>query len=93
MAITVELPTVLQSYAGGDRVLEVEHPCSTVREVLDAIGTQYPGVVDRVVTERGEVRRHVNVFVDDESIRQKSGLDTPVGEGSSIYILAAVSGG
>ena len=93
MAITVELPAVLQPHAGGRRTVDVDRPCSTVREVLDALGTRCPGVLDRVVTERGEVRRHVNVYVDEESIRLNGGLDTPVGPGSTVYILAAVSGG
>ena len=62
-------------------------------EALAALWAVYPGVRDRVVDERGEVRQHVNVFVGDESIRFTGGLGTAVGDGAEIWIVPAVSGG
>jgi molybdopterin converting factor small subunit len=50
-------------------------------------------VRDRVITELGEVRPHVNIFVDGESIRDTGGLAAPVRDGAEIFILPAVSGG
>ena len=50
-------------------------------------------MLDRILTEQGDVREHVNVFVGEESIRFASGLATPVADGDTIMIVAAVSGG
>ena len=91
--ITFELPTALQPYAGGDTVVVLDRACATVGDALVALAAEWPGVLDRVVDERGELRPHVNVFVDEESIRFLGGLDAPVAERSTITILPAVSGG
>ena len=91
--ITVELPRALAPYAGSKPVIELDDPCSDVGEALSALASRFPGVGDRVVDERGAVRQHVNVFVDDENIRFREGLRTPVSEGSNVLIVAAVSGG
>ena len=65
----------------------------TVSDVLEDLWELHPGVRDRVVTEIGEVRQHVNIFVGNEAIRWTGGLDTPVPEGAEISIIPAVSGG
>jgi molybdopterin converting factor small subunit len=62
-------------------------------EALDALWTLCPGVRDRILTEQGQVRPHVNVFVGTESSRWTGGLETPVPDGVEISILPAVSGG
>ena len=66
---------------------------NTARDALKAFGEDSPGAFDRVMDERGEVRQHVNVFVNGESIRFLDGLSTPTPDGTTIVILAAVSGG
>ena len=93
MAITVELPSALQPYAGGTLEVRLDDACDTVGEALDALAGRYAGVVDRVVDETGAVRRHVNVFVDGENIRFLDGLETAVDDGSTIFIVPSVSGG
>ena len=93
MAFTVELPGALEPFAEGRATLHFNERCATVGAALGLVGTAYPGVRDRVVDERGELRTHVNVFVDGENSRFVSGLATPVGERSTIVILPAVSGG
>ena len=93
VSITVELPTALQSYARARSVVELAEPCETVADVLDALSAHCPGVVDRVLTEQGEVREHVNVFVGEESIRYLGGLAAAVADGDTIVIVPAVSGG
>ena len=90
--ITVEVPGALEAYARG-RTVVVAAPCATVRDALRALGALHPGVLDRVLDERGELRPHVNVFVGDENTRFAGGLGAPVPEGSTITILPAVSGG
>ena len=93
MVITIELPGALQAHARGSTSVLIEEPCASVGDVLAALAAQWPGVLDRVLTERGELRQHVNVFVDEENSRFIGGLNAPVPEGSTILILPAVSGG
>ena len=93
MAITFALPGALLPYAGGRSQVTVGARCGTVAEALHALAESHGGVVDRVLDEQGEVRRHVNVFVDGENVRFLSGLATPVAENSTIVIFPAVSGG
>jgi molybdopterin converting factor small subunit len=91
--VVIHLATALRPYAGDRGQLEVSAAGGTVGAVLDALWAACPGVRDRVLTEQGALRSHVNVFVGRESIRFTDGLDTPVPEGAEISILPAVSGG
>lgn len=92
MAVTVRVPSPLRPFAGGRDAISVEG-VTTVGEVLDRAWTLHPRLRDRVLTEIGEVRTHVNIFVGVESIRFTGGLATPVADGAEVSILAAVSGG
>lgn len=93
MAVRVHLAGPLAEYAGGRGRVELPGRFTSVGEALEALWAIYPGVRDRVVTERGDVRQHVNVFVGAEAIRFTDGLATPVADGAEIAILPAVSGG
>ncbi len=93
MQVTVVLPAPLQPFAGGRTRVELPSEGATVAAVLRALSASHPGVYDRVATEQGELRPHVNLFVDTESIRWTGGLATPVREGSEVLIVPAVSGG
>lgn len=84
---------MLRPYARGQRSVVLRDTCATTRDALNALGADSHGALDRVMDERGEVRQHVNVFVNGESIRFLDGLSTPTPDGSTIVILAAVSGG
>jgi molybdopterin synthase sulfur carrier subunit len=91
--ITIELPSALGAFVDGKSAVVVDEPCKTVGDALTALGRRSPGALDRVMDERGEVRQHVNVFVNDQNIRFADGLGTPVPEKSTITVLAAISGG
>jgi len=93
MAVTVSLPGALVAYAGGRRSVPLASPCATVAQAFDQLWRLHPGLRDRVLTEQGAVRRHVNVFVGTDNIRDTGGLDTPVPDGAEIAIVPAVSGG
>ena len=93
MAISVVLPQALTPYSRGTGTLVVDEPCATVAEALARVAAQWPAATDRVLTEQGELRRHVNVFVGEESIRFLDGLSTRVDDGATIMIVPAVSGG
>jgi molybdopterin converting factor small subunit len=91
--ITIELPKALGLSVDGKSTVLIDEPCPTVGDALTALGRRAPGVLDRVVDERGDVRMHVNVFRNGESIRFLDGLRTAAPDGSTILILAAISGG
>jgi len=91
--ITLELPKALCSFADTQASVVLEDSCETVGEALSALGKRSPKALDRIMDENGSVRRHVNIFINGESIRFLDGLSTPAPEGSTILVLAAVSGG
>ena len=88
---TIHLPAALSGHAGGQRRVAVDG--ATVGKLLAALGQLHPGVGQRVLDDRGMLRRHVNVFVNGESIRYLSGMETPVSDTDEVWILPAVSGG
>ena len=90
MAVTVKIPAQLRTLTANEAETEVEG--ASVGEALDALYDRYDGLRDRI-TEDGELRRFVNVYVGGEDIRFGEGLDTPVENGDEITILPAVAGG
>ena len=90
MAVTVKIPTQLRAVTDGEAELKVEG--STVGEALDAVFAQHDGLRDRI-TQDGDLRRFVNVYVSGEDIRFQDGLATPISEGDEVTILPAVAGG
>ena len=88
---TIHLPAALSGHAAGRRRVEVAG--TTVGKVLAALAQVHPGVGQRVLDDRGVLRRHVNVFINGESIRYLDGSETPVADGDEVWILPAVSGG
>ncbi len=91
MSVMVRIPTQLRAMTGG--VGEVEVEASTVREAIDALEREHPGLKSRLLDENGALRRFVNLFVADEDIRFLQGLDTPLPFGSTLSIIPAVAGG
>ena len=89
------IPNALRPLAGGRSRVDVDLPQSppSLGEALDGLWVICPGMRDRVLTEQGDVRPHVNLFVGTESSRWSGGLTTPVPDGAEIAILPAVSGG
>jgi sulfur-carrier protein len=87
---TVKIPAQLRGLTGNEAEAQVEG--SSVGEALEALYARYEGLRDRI-TEDGELRRFVNVYVSGEDIRFGNGLDTPVSDGDEITILPAVAGG
>jgi sulfur-carrier protein len=90
MSITVKIPSQLREATGGESVLEVDG--STVGEALDAVFDRYDGLRERI-TENGDLRRFVNVYVSGEDIRFQDGLETAISDGDEVTILPAVAGG
>ncbi len=93
MSVTFHIPGPLCSFAGGNSKVEIAASPATVREALDALWVLYPGIRDRVVTEQGEIREHINVFVGNKDVRYTGGLATALNAECDISIIPAVSGG
>ena len=90
----LHLPGVLRPLANGAATIEVPLPGSgTMADVVAHLEQAHPGVHARIVDERGAVRRHVNLFVGEESIRLTGVLATPVTADDEIWVIPAVSGG
>jgi sulfur-carrier protein len=90
MAVTVKIPAQLRATTDGASELEVEG--GTVGEALDAVFSKHDELRDRI-TDSGELRRFVNVYVAGEDIRFQDGLETPINDGDEVTILPAVAGG
>jgi molybdopterin synthase sulfur carrier subunit len=93
MAIRFHIPTYLRAFAGGRGIVAVDTPGRTVNEALAALWAAHPGLRDRVLTEQNEVRRHLNIFVGADNIRDLAGLASAVIDGCEITIVPNVSGG
>jgi sulfur-carrier protein len=93
MPVSIILPSALLRYSRGTNAVNVDASCATVGGALAELAVRLPAVTDRVLTEQGELRRHVNVFVGDESIQFMDGLATAITDGETITIVPAVSGG
>ncbi len=91
MSIAIRLPTVLRPAAGGQATVEAEG--ATVGEVFDDLIRQHPGLRDQLLTQEGELHRHLNVFLNDDDIRYLGKLDAKVGDSDTLTLMPAVAGG
>ena len=91
--ITFNIAGFLTDFTGGERSITIETAPPTVGQALDELWQLHLGLRDRVLNEQGQVRPHVNVFLDDENIRRKEVLNTKLADDSEITILPSVSGG
>ena len=91
MSVSVRVPTILRPYTQG--ASEVSAEGATLVEVLDSLDASYPGIKGRVLDESGELRRFVNVYVDDDDVRFAEGLQTSIKDGGQVSIIPAVAGG
>ena len=94
MQVVFNIPGPLREFTENRSSVPVEVKAGPdLRAALQALFAAYPGLRDRVLTESGETRRHVNIFVANEDIRYTGGLAMPVREGVEISIVPAISGG
>jgi len=93
MSLVFVMPGPLRELAGGRGEVHIDGAADSIADALALLWSECPAVRDRVITELGEVRPHINIFIDGESIRDAGGLRAAVRSGSEIFILPAVSGG
>jgi molybdopterin converting factor small subunit len=90
MAIEVRIPTILRTYTRGEKAVSGEG--STLAEVVDDLEGSHPGLKGHLL-EGDDLRRFVNVYVNDEDVRFTGSLETPVKDGDVVVVLPAVAGG
>ena len=91
MAVNVRIPTPLRKLTQDKDT--VQSTGKTINEIVENLETQYPGLKERLCDERGELRRFVNVYLNDEDIRFAQGKATAVKDGDEISIIPAIAGG
>jgi molybdopterin synthase sulfur carrier subunit len=91
--VTFNITGFLTDFTRGQRRIVLRATPATVGEALDELWSLHVGLRDRVLNEQGQVRLHVNVFLNDENIRRKQALNTALVEHCEITILPSVSGG
>jgi MoaD family protein len=90
MAVEVRIPTILRTYTGGEKAVTGEG--ATLSEVIEHLESNHPGIKDRLL-DGEDLRRFVNVYVNDEDVRFTGGLGTSVTDGDQVVVLPAVAGG
>ncbi len=89
--IKVRIPTPLRPMTGVKNEVEIDG--NTIAEIIDNLGTAHPGIKERLYDEEGEVRRFINIYVNEEDIRFLTGKDTPLKDGDQVSIIPAIAGG
>jgi molybdopterin synthase sulfur carrier subunit len=91
MAKKVRIPTPLRKLTNNEEIVEVNS--ATIGEAITELQARYPGIKERLVDDNGEVRRFVNVYVNEEDIRFLQNQSTPLKDGDEISIIPAIAGG
>ena len=94
MAIEVRIPTILRTYTDGAKSVDGEG--GTLSALIDDLDGNHPGIKDRLVEDSDsgtDLRRFVNVYVNDEDVRFIGGLEAQISDGDQVVVLPAVAGG
>ena len=94
MAIEVRIPTILRTYTAGEKAVTGEG--ASLSALIDDLEANHPGIKERLVEDKGDgvdLRRFVNVYVNDEDVRFIGGLDAELSDGDQVVVLPAVAGG
>lgn len=91
MAVNVLVPTPLRKFTNNEETVTVAP--GTITAVIDDLEAQFPGIKARLTDGNGELRRFINIYVNEEDIRFQSGKDTVIVDGDSVSIVPAIAGG
>jgi molybdopterin synthase sulfur carrier subunit len=91
MSVTVRVPSALRKLTSGQSELAAEG--NTVRELLDDLGRENPGLLERIMGADGDIQQFLNVFVNGSDIRYEDDLDTEVSAGDEVSIVPSIAGG
>ena len=91
MSVTVNIPTPLRKLTNNESEVSVE--AGSVGDLIEVLEAAYSGIAEKLLDEKGGIRRYVNVFVNDEDIRFLDGKGTALEDGDNISIVPAIAGG
>jgi molybdopterin synthase sulfur carrier subunit len=91
MPVLVRIPTPLRSIAKGNT--DVQARGDTVMDVVEDLERQFPGLRDRLLDAKGELRRFINIYVNEEDVRFLQGKETALKDGDTVAIVPAIAGG
>jgi len=91
MSIQVRIPSPLRKLTNDQEIVPTEG--ANIGEILSNLDKAHPGLIERICDEQGNVRRFVNIFVNDEDIRFLEEKATAVKDGDEISIVPAIAGG
>jgi molybdopterin synthase sulfur carrier subunit len=91
MAVQVLIPTPLRKFTHNEETVTTAP--GTIATLITDLDRQFPGIGARLTDDQGELRRFVNIYVNEEDIRFLSGKDTPIKEGDAVSIVPAIAGG
>ena len=91
MSVNVKIPTPLRTLTSGKAEVVVE--AATVQEALTKLNDEYAGLGDKIIDENGKVRRFINVYVNEDNIKDRNDLATEIASGDTISILPSIAGG
>ncbi|HTB85876.1 MAG TPA: ubiquitin-like small modifier protein 1 [Candidatus Sulfotelmatobacter sp.] len=91
MSKKVRIPTPLRKLTNNEELVEVT--AATIGDAINELQTRFPGIAERLIDDKGEVRRFVNVYVNEEDIRFLQNKATPLKDGDEISIIPAIAGG
>jgi len=91
MSVSVRIPTPLRKLTGGADEVTIEG--TTIGALIDNLDTAHAGLKDRLCDDNGEVRRFVNIYLNDEDVRFLKGRDTELKDGDEVSIVPAIAGG
>ena len=91
--ITFNVTGFLTDFTSGQSQIVVDSGAKKLGEALDQLWQRHPGLRDRVVNEQGNLRQHVNIFLNEDNVRRRQMLETELPENCEITILPSVSGG
>jgi molybdopterin synthase sulfur carrier subunit len=92
--VLFKIPGPLREFTENQSAVRIEVTADAkLLHALQALFVAYPGLRDRVLTETGETRQHVNIFVGKENVRYTGGLSTAIPAGAEVSIVPAISGG
>lgn len=89
--VSVKIPTPLRKFTNDKS--EIEADGETVKDLIDDLDKSYSGIKNRLVDDKGEIRKFINIYVDDEDIRFLQGKETKIKGKKQITIVPAIAGG